>query len=138
MPAPLVPPYAIELEAGQDAKHALLTDGSALRAGTMALYIPHASCNPQRFQSMSGSLSAIKRHVREKLLSGGPLVADVIAWGPWDSAGPGNITISSDFTGHTVSEIVLLVSQTFPLTTSSFDETFRQLINVFREKHAGT
>ena len=138
MPAPLVPPYALELEAGKDAKHAVLTDGTALSPGHMALYITNVACNPQRGQSVTGSFKAIHRHMKSQLISGGPISADVYAWGPWNSAGPGNITIKGDFTGHTTSEIMLLVSGTFPLTTSSFDETFRQLLNVFREKHAGT
>ena len=134
-------PYHLILGPHEDAKQAVEANGSGtvtVSAGDMKIFI-NSAVNEKRTQAIVGSLKSIFRHMMNEDLRKAGGTADFIGFGNWASASSGNITVNTDGTGITTSDVAISLSSTFDNggSTHLYKETFDQLINVLLEKMKG-
>ena len=131
-------PYSLDLGPHEDAKHATPGTTVTVVAGNMKIFISSA-VNEKRTQAIVGSLKSIFRHMMNEDLRKAGGTADFIGFGNWASASSGNITVNTDGTGITTSDVAISLSSTFDNggSTHLYKETFDQLINVLLEKMKG-
>ena len=137
--AAITAPYTLELTKDEDAK-----DATAAMPGTPGIVAGKiqiglgANAQPQRLQACIGSLGSCYRRLitAAKVNTGGTALC---AYGAWDDAVAGNITVATTFAG-TADDVSITVASDFADegATHFIDETYNQLINKLRENAVET
>ena len=137
--AAITAPYTLALTKDEDAKDATAGSTPGIVAGKIQIGLG-ANAKPARLQACIGSLDSCYRRLitAAKANTGGTALC---AYGAWDGAVAGNITVATTFAG-TADDVSITVAADFAGTsegpTHFIDETYNQLINKLRENAVET
>lgn len=135
--AALTSPYTLELTKDEDAKDATPGVTPSIVSTKMQIGLG-TNADPAKLQACIGSLQSCYRRLMTaaKANQNG---AALCAYGPWDEAVSGNITVASTL-GTTTDAVTITVAGDFAGegATHFIDETFHQLINKLRENAVET